>query len=176
MEKDSTIIRDAEILEREVLTGRSAENILRLIEGQLLLFKEHYKSLSGSLSGINKEEDLEKIENCIPQLNYVAHIIYKQVEEYNSIKGDLLKKGVKETKFTEIKNHMNQTLELLNAYILGVTNITKNLTEDAISAKEAKEVLNGRIKSIEDRYTAFCNSNALHINELKLLIGQIGVY
>jgi hypothetical protein len=174
MNNDSGVIRDAKVLQDEVLSSQSAENILRLVEGQLLKFKEHYSALSGDLSGINKEEDLEKIANCIPRLNFAASIISKQIGEYDSIKNDLLKRGVSEEKFDTIGDHMKQTLLLLDAYIKGVKNITQNLTEDVISAKQAKEILSGRIKSIEDRYIAFCNSNNLHLSELKGLIGQIG--
>ena len=171
---DVETTKDVETIEREILISQKIDGILRKVEGQVLVFKQHYRDLTENLSGIDKEEDLKKIENCLPQLYVAVHVIDNEIKEYDSMKGDLERKGITKDKVDAVRAHVDSTKTLLHAYIMGIQNIKQNLTGGVISIEKAKEILNSRIKSLEDRYNAFFNVNDLHIRDLKGLLAQIG--
>jgi len=167
---------EIETLEKDVLMSQRIENILRNVEGQVLVYLGHYRGLSENLDGQERLQDLEKIHNCIPALEGATEIITHEIRDFESLKNSIIKNTGNGSDYKTMKSqlnilqaHMSSTLPPLNAYIEGLKAIITNST----NAVQTKKIVMQRIEDVERVYMKFINENEAYIQGLQLLMKEI---
>jgi hypothetical protein len=169
---------ETEELAKDMSLSQRIENILRNVEGHVLLYLEHYKGLSENLSGSEREEDLVKIKNCIPSLEGAKELITDEIERFEKIKKSVIQKSTNKKNSTMIKTrlnvvqvHMNKILPPLNAYIEGLSFIVA----DSRDMAAAKRSIGQRAEMIQSAYNKFVANNEAYITDMRELIKELGI-